>query len=132
MTKKALADSVGLFLVVAHFATLVLLCIFWRLDLYTFEEFTKSIAVIGPLFAVYTPTVIRALLANRPRKATVTTDTTQGQPVEPQSTGAQNSTDDSGINPPRPNENLVRRPLRLSRHYCRSRFQFCSLGPSLG
>ena len=58
MTERVLKYSVGLFIVFAHFGLLSYLVVLYGLGGFTIDEFTTVLAVVTPVFAGHTATIL--------------------------------------------------------------------------
>jgi hypothetical protein len=62
MREERLKTTLGLYIVVAHFAIILLIVAFWFSDYFLFEEMTTALALIIPMFATYTTVIIRNII----------------------------------------------------------------------
>lgn len=66
MTESKLRDSVGLLLIISHFVVIMVIIVLTLfLERFTFDEMTTAIALILPMFAVYTTVIIKHIIGNR-------------------------------------------------------------------
>jgi hypothetical protein len=62
MTERKLKYSLGLFLIVSHFGLLISCIIFYFLNGFSIEEFTTVVAIIAPVFAGYTTSILAFII----------------------------------------------------------------------
>ena len=67
MTKTQIKTRVGLFLIISHFTIVILVVILSLFGGYKFEEMTTTIALIVPMFSVYTTAIIKYIIKNSQR-----------------------------------------------------------------
>jgi hypothetical protein len=65
MTDLQLRNWVGLFLVIAQFSLIAMVLILWASTRFLFEEMTTTIALLTPMFAIYTTSVVKHLISHR-------------------------------------------------------------------
>jgi hypothetical protein len=65
MTENKLKSTLGIFLIIAHFVVILMVVVFYFLDAFLFEEMTTTLALIIPMFAVYTTAIIKSIIDNR-------------------------------------------------------------------
>jgi dolichol kinase len=65
VTEIALQNRLGIFLVLSHFAILLMVILFWLLEAFLTEEMTTTVAIIAPFFAAYTTAIIRHVIKTR-------------------------------------------------------------------
>ena len=65
MTEDGVRDSLSYFLVIAHFSILVLVIVAWAFHGFTFSQMTTTVALIIPMFATYTTSIIQYVTAHR-------------------------------------------------------------------
>lgn len=65
MTDIQLRNWVGLFLVVAQFCLIGLVLVLWAYHRFLFEEMTTTVALLTPMFAIYTTSVVKHLVSHR-------------------------------------------------------------------
>lgn len=65
MTEAQLRIKVGLFLITSHLFIIILLIIMYLIGGFLFEEMTTAIALIIPMFSIYTTAIIKYILANK-------------------------------------------------------------------
>ncbi len=68
MTERQLRRRIGIALVISHFSLIILVLFLYFLDGFLFEEMTTTIALIIPMFGVYTSAVTKTFLANKTKK----------------------------------------------------------------
>ncbi len=64
MTRSQLKSRIGLFLIISHFAIILLVVILFLMEGFKFEEMTTTIALIVPMFSIYTTAIIKHIIAN--------------------------------------------------------------------
>jgi hypothetical protein len=69
MTKQSTQEAVGVFIIVSHFALVALVLIAFFAGGMIFEQFTTTIALVVPLFATSTATIIMAFRRRPARSA---------------------------------------------------------------
>lgn len=62
MTERKLKYSLGLFLIASHFCLLIACIVFYFLNGFSIEEFTTVVAIIAPVFAGYTTSIITFII----------------------------------------------------------------------
>ena len=65
MTEDKLKSTLGIILVIAHFLVILLVIVFYFLEAFLFEEMTTTLALIIPMFAVYTTAIIKSIIDNK-------------------------------------------------------------------
>jgi membrane protease YdiL (CAAX protease family) len=65
MTENKLRDYIGIFIIVANILVVGVTIALYFLGGFLFEEVTTTIALIVPMFSVYTTAIIRSIIANR-------------------------------------------------------------------
>lgn len=65
MTEDALRNRVGVFLILSNLAVVFTALCFYFLGGFLFEEITTTIALIVPMFSVYTTAIVRSFVAHR-------------------------------------------------------------------
>jgi hypothetical protein len=65
MNEVALKNRLGIFIIVSHFGTLVLVLVVWLAGGFLTEEMTTTVAIIGPFLATYTTAIIRYIAESR-------------------------------------------------------------------
>ncbi|SRR6266404_2893941 len=65
MTESKTRTALGLFLVVSHFAVLLLTITLHFYGGFTFDEMTTAVAIITPMFASFTTVVVSHVIAER-------------------------------------------------------------------
>lgn len=65
MTESKTRTALGLFLVVSHFAVLVLIITLHFFGGFTFDEMTTAVAIITPMFASFTTVIVSQVIAER-------------------------------------------------------------------
>jgi hypothetical protein len=67
MTENQNRQYISRGLVVSHLLIILLVMILWGIHGFTFSEMTTTVAIIVPMFATYTTTIIRSIIATRTR-----------------------------------------------------------------
>lgn len=65
MTEVQLKTRVGLLLIISHFVTILLIVILYLPGGFLFEEMTTIIALIIPMFSVYTTAIIKYIIDSK-------------------------------------------------------------------
>ena len=65
MTELQLKNKIGLFLIISHFSIILFVVILYLFHGFLFEEMTTTIALIMPMFSIYTTAIIKNIIANR-------------------------------------------------------------------
>lgn len=65
MTEAQLRIRVGIFLITSHLFIIMLLVFMYIIGGFLFEEMTTAIALIIPMFSIYTTAIIKYILANK-------------------------------------------------------------------
>jgi len=65
MTEIQLKTRIGLSIVISHFSILLLVVVLFLFGGFIFEEMTTTIALIIPMFGIYTSAIIKHIIANR-------------------------------------------------------------------
>lgn len=65
MTEHKLRDRVGLFLIISNILVVVAAIALYFLGGFLFDEITTTIALIVPMFSVYTTAIIKSIIANK-------------------------------------------------------------------
>lgn len=65
MTESKLKIAVGLFVVLSHLTLLILAAVLFVAGGFLFEEMTTTIALVIPMFSIYTTAVIKYIVSNR-------------------------------------------------------------------
>jgi len=65
MTETGVRQTIGVSLVLAHLIVMGLLFVLFVLNGFTFDELTTAIAIISPMFAVYTTGIVRYIIDSR-------------------------------------------------------------------
>jgi small-conductance mechanosensitive channel len=65
VTEDKLKSTLGILLVIAHFLVILLVVVFYFLEAFLFEEMTTTLALIIPMFAVYTTAIVKSIIENR-------------------------------------------------------------------
>jgi hypothetical protein len=65
MTELELKNKLGLFLITSHFLIVVIIIVLYFFNGFLFEEMTTSVALISPVFAVYTTAIVKFFIANQ-------------------------------------------------------------------
>ena len=68
MTEVQLKSRVGLFLIISHFSIILFIVILYLFNGFLFEEMTTAIALIIPMFSIYTTAIIKHIIANRTQR----------------------------------------------------------------
>lgn len=64
MTRLQLKNKIGMFLIISHFVIIFLVVILYLFKGFLFEEMTTTIALIIPMFSIYTTAIIKYIIAN--------------------------------------------------------------------
>lgn len=70
MTETHLQNKVGIFLIISHFVLIIESILLYLAGGFLFEEMTTIIALIIPMFSVYTTAIIKYITSNRIQKKT--------------------------------------------------------------
>jgi hypothetical protein len=62
MTSRKLKYSLGTFLIVSHFGLLIFAIVLYFLNGFSIEEFTTVIAILAPVFAGYTTSILAFII----------------------------------------------------------------------
>lgn len=65
MTEQGVKVNVGLVITISHFALIAFIFVLYTMKGFTFEEVTTTIALIVPMFGIYTSAVIKYLIDNK-------------------------------------------------------------------
>lgn len=65
MTETQLKTKVGLFLIISHIAIIMLVIILYLAGGFLFDEMTTTIALIVPMFSIYTTAIIKYIILNK-------------------------------------------------------------------
>jgi len=65
MIETKLKAKIGLFLIISHFAIVILIVLLYLLNGFLFHEMTTAIALIIPMFSIYSTAIIKYFVANR-------------------------------------------------------------------
>ena len=65
MTERRLRDGVGLFLIISNILVVAAAIALYFLGGFLFDEITTTIALVVPMFSVYTTAIIKSIIANR-------------------------------------------------------------------
>jgi hypothetical protein len=65
MTENSLRDNIGIFIIVANLLVVGIALVMYFLGGFLFAEVTTTIALIVPMFSVYTTAIIRSIIARR-------------------------------------------------------------------
>jgi hypothetical protein len=77
MTEVQLKSRIGIFLIMSHFFLILLIMILYLFGGFLFEEVTTTIALIFPMFSIYTTAIIKNIIANRTQRQTWSKDVTR-------------------------------------------------------
>ncbi|MGV3572663.1 MAG: hypothetical protein ACO1PB_18860 [Ramlibacter sp.] len=67
MTERSLRDSVGVFIIVANLAVIGCTFFLYFLGGFLFDELTTTIALLVPMFSVYTTAIVKSFVSGRRR-----------------------------------------------------------------
>jgi hypothetical protein len=70
MTKEATQEWVGIFIILSHFALVGLILVSFLMGGFVYEQFTTTAALVIPLFAASTATIVSGLARSRSRSRT--------------------------------------------------------------
>jgi len=65
VTEIQLKNRIGFFIIISHFTTISLVVILYFFGGFLFEEMTTAIALIIPMFSIYTSAIIKKVILNR-------------------------------------------------------------------
>jgi hypothetical protein len=65
MTESKTRTALGLFLVISHFAVLLLIITLHFLGGFKFDEMTTAVAIITPMFASFTTVIVNQVITER-------------------------------------------------------------------
>ncbi len=65
MTESQLKSRIGIFLIISHFSIIILVIILYLLGGFLFDEMTTTVALIIPMFSVYTTAIVKHIIANK-------------------------------------------------------------------
>jgi len=65
MTESALKNKIGFLLIIANFAVIILTFVFYLIGGFLFDEMTTVVALIVPMFSVYTTAIIKNFIDNK-------------------------------------------------------------------
>ena len=70
MKESKLKSILGLLIIISHFIAILLTIFLWILGGFLFDEMTTTVALIIPLFSIYTTAIIKDVIANRVSRPT--------------------------------------------------------------
>jgi hypothetical protein len=65
MTERSLRDVVGVFIIVANLVVVGVTLLLYFLGGFLFEELTTTVALLVPMFSVYTTAIIKSFVSHR-------------------------------------------------------------------
>ena len=65
MTEQKLRDQVGIFLILSNLVVVITALVFYFLGGFLFEEITTTVALIVPMFSVYTTAIVKSFIEHR-------------------------------------------------------------------
>ena len=65
MTEIDLKNRIGLFIIIFHFLSIILILILYLLNGFLFDEMTTTIALVIPMFSIYTTTIIKRIISSK-------------------------------------------------------------------
>lgn len=68
MTREQLKSRIGLFLIISHFMIILLVVALFLFGGFKFEEMTTAVALIVPMFSIYTTAIIKHITTNSKQK----------------------------------------------------------------
>jgi hypothetical protein len=65
MTERSLRDLVGIFIIIANLLVIAVTLILYFLGGFLFDELTTTIALLVPMFSVYTTAIVKSFVSHR-------------------------------------------------------------------
>ncbi|MCP4348644.1 MAG: hypothetical protein GY795_24455 [Desulfobacterales bacterium] len=65
MTEAQLRTRIGLFLIISHFSIILSVVVLQIFGGFLFEEMTTTVALIIPMFSIYTTAIIKNIISNK-------------------------------------------------------------------
>jgi hypothetical protein len=63
--EQSVKNTLGILLIVSHFLIVTLVIILYTIDAFLFEEMTTTVALIVPMFAIYTTAIVKNIIEHR-------------------------------------------------------------------